>query len=160
MENIHVGRTLAVLLLGAFISILNQTLINIALPHLMTAFNVSATTVQWLSTAYMLVNGVLIPITAFLIATFGTRSLFLAAMAFFTVGSVVCTITPGFGIMLIGRIIQAIGAGILMPLVMSVFLTVFPPEKRGAAMGTMGIAMIFAPAVGPTLAGWIVENYT
>ncbi|TVY11519.1 DHA2 family efflux MFS transporter permease subunit [Paenibacillus cremeus] len=159
-ENIHVGRTLSVLLLGAFISILNQTLINIALPHLMTDFNMSATTAQWLSTAYMLVNGVLIPITAYLIATYGTRSLFLSAMLFFTAGSVVCAITPNFTIMLAGRILQAIGAGILMPLVMSVFLTVFPPEKRGTAMGTMGIAMIFAPAVGPTLAGWIVQNYT
>nr|WP_275983674.1 DHA2 family efflux MFS transporter permease subunit [Paenibacillus hamazuiensis] len=148
------------MLLGAFISILNQTLINIALPHLMTDFNMSATTAQWLSTAYMLVNGVLIPITAYLIATYRTRSLFLAAMGFFTVGSIVCAISPGFSVMMIGRVMQAIGAGILMPLVMSVFLTIFPPERRGAAMGTMGIAMIFAPAVGPTLAGWIVENYT
>jgi EmrB/QacA subfamily drug resistance transporter len=146
--------------LGAFISILNQTLINIALPHLMTAFNISATTAQWLSTAYMLVNGVLIPITAYLIATYGTRNLFLAAMFFFTAGSVVCAITPNFSIMLVGRILQAIGAGILMPLVMSVFLAVFPKERRGAAMGIMGIAMIFAPAVGPTLAGWIVQNYS
>jgi len=160
MENIHLGRTLSVLLLGAFISILNQTLINIALPHLMTDFNMSATTAQWLSTAYMLVNGVLIPITAFLIATFGTRALFLSAMGFFTIGSVVCAIAPTFSVLLIGRILQAVGAGILMPLVMNVFLTVFPPERRGAAMGTMGIAMIFAPAVGPTLAGWIVEHYT
>ncbi|NRF93518.1 DHA2 family efflux MFS transporter permease subunit [Paenibacillus frigoriresistens] len=160
MENVHVGRTLAVLLLGAFISILNQTLINIALPHLMTDFNISATTAQWLSTAYMLVNGVLIPVTAFLIATYGTRKLFNIAMGFFTIGSIVCAITPNFSILLIGRILQAVGAGILMPLVMSVFLTVFPPEKRGTAMGTMGIAMIFAPAVGPTLAGWIVEHYT
>lgn len=159
MDNIHVGRTLSVLLLGAFISILNQTLINIALPHLMTDFNISATTAQWLTTAYMLVNGVLIPVTAFLIATYGTRNLFLTAMTFFTLGSVVCAITPNYGIMLVGRILQAIGAGILMPLIMSVFLTVFPPEKRGVAMGMMGIAMIFAPAVGPTLAGWIVQNY-
>ncbi len=160
MENVHLGKTLAVMMLGAFISILNQTLINIALPHLMTDFNISATTVQWLSTAYMLVNGVLIPVTAFLIATYGTRNLFLSAMVFFTIGSFVCAITPNFSIMLVGRILQAIGAGILMPLAMSVFLTVFPLEKRGTAMGTMGIAMIFAPAIGPTLAGWIVENYT
>ncbi|MFC0216568.1 DHA2 family efflux MFS transporter permease subunit [Paenibacillus chartarius] len=160
MEQIHVGRTLAVLLLGAFISILNQTLINIALPHLMSDFNMSATTAQWLSTAYMLVNGVLIPITAYLIATYRTRTLFLAAMVFFTAGSVVCAISTGFTVMLIGRIMQAVGTGILMPLVMNVFLTIFPPERRGAAMGMMGIAMIFAPAVGPTLAGWIVQNYS
>ncbi|MNK48045.1 Multidrug export protein EmrB [compost metagenome] len=160
MENISLGRTLTVLMLGAFISILNQTLLNVAIPHLMNDFNVSATTVQWLSTAYMLVNGVLIPITAFLIESFGTRSLFIWAMAIFGAGSVICAVAPTFSIMLIGRIIQAGGAGIIMPLVMNVFLTVFPPERRGAAMGTMGIAMMFAPAIGPTLSGWIVEHYT
>ncbi|WP_138495594.1 DHA2 family efflux MFS transporter permease subunit [Paenibacillus pinistramenti] len=160
MNQISMGKTLSVLMLGAFISILNQTLLNVAIPHLMADFNVSATTVQWLSTAYMLVNGVLIPITAFLIESFGTRILFITSMLLFGIGSVICAASPSFSIMLVGRIIQASGAGIIMPLVMNVFLTVFPPEKRGAAMGTMGIAMMFAPAVGPTLSGWIVEHYT
>jgi EmrB/QacA subfamily drug resistance transporter len=160
MENISVGRTLTVLMAGAFISILNQTLINVAIPHLMIDLNVSTTTIQWLTTAYMLVNGVLIPITAYLIAKFGTRSLFLFAMIAFTIGSIICAISPNFTIMLMGRIIQACGAGIIMPLITTVFLIVFPPEKRGAAMGTMGIVIIFAPAVGPTFAGWVVQNYT
>ncbi|MEW9698449.1 DHA2 family efflux MFS transporter permease subunit [Paenibacillus sp. SI8] len=155
-----IGGTLTVLMLGAFITILNQTLLNIALPHLMTDFNISATTAQWLSTAYMLVNGVLIPISAYLIASFGTKNLFVLAMSVFTVGSVVCAITPNFTLMLLGRVLQACGAGIMMPLIMSVFLTVFPPEKRGAALGSMGIVMMFAPALGPTLAGWIVQNYS
>lgn len=159
-QKMFVGRILSVLLLGAFISILNQTLLNVAIPHLMNDFNVSATTVQWLSTGYMLTNGILIPITAFLIESFGTRALFISAMGLFTTGSVVCAASTGFAPMLIGRVIQASGAGIIMPLVMNVFLTVFPPEKRGAAMGTMGIAMMFAPAVGPTLSGWIVEHYS
>ncbi|WP_083180459.1 DHA2 family efflux MFS transporter permease subunit [Paenibacillus yonginensis] len=160
MAQISMGKTLSVLMLGAFISILNQTLLNVAIPHLMTDFNVSATTVQWLSTAYMLVNGVLIPITAFLIESFGTRMLFICSMLLFGIGSIICAVSPTFSIILIGRIIQASGAGIIMPVVMNVFLTVFPPEKRGAAMGTMGIAMMFAPAIGPTLSGWIVEHYT
>ncbi|UUZ90946.1 DHA2 family efflux MFS transporter permease subunit [Paenibacillus sp. P25] len=160
MANEPIGRTIAVLLTGAFIAILNQTLINIAIPHLMNDFNVSATTIQWLSTGYMLVNGVLIPITAFLIERYPTRGLFLAAMALFTAGAVICSLAPGFTVMMVGRVIQASGAGILMPLVMNVFFRVFPPEKRGAAMGMMGIAIIFAPAIGPTLAGWIVEHYT
>lgn len=158
--NISMGRTISVLMLGAFVSILNQTLLNVAIPHLMNDFNVSATTVQWLSTAYMLVNGVLIPITAFLIESFGTRALFIVSMSIFGVGSVICAISPTFSIILLGRIIQASGAGIIMPVVMNVFLTVFPPERRGAAMGTMGIAMMFAPAIGPTLSGWIVGSYT
>lgn len=160
MENISIGRTLTVLMAGAFISILNQTLINVAIPHLMSDFNVSATTVQWLSTAYMLVNGVLIPISAYLIESYGTRSLFLFAMICFTVGSAICGISPSFSIMMVGRVVQAIGAGLIMPLITNIFLAVFPPEKRGSAMGTMGIVMIFAPAVGPTLSGWIVQNYT
>ncbi|WP_025724157.1 DHA2 family efflux MFS transporter permease subunit [Paenibacillus polymyxa] len=159
-QKMSVGRILSVLLLGAFISILNQTLLNVAIPHLMNDFNVSATTVQWLSTGYMLTNGILIPITAFLIESFGTRALFISAMGLFTAGSVVCAASTGFGPMLVGRVIQASGAGIIMPVVMNVFLTVFPPEKRGAAMGTMGIAMMFAPAIGPTLSGYIVEHYS
>ncbi|TBL78124.1 DHA2 family efflux MFS transporter permease subunit [Paenibacillus thalictri] len=159
-KQVAVGGTLAVLMVGAFVTILNQTLLNVALPHMMTDFNISATTAQWLSTAYMLVNGVLIPISAYLIATLGTKKLFVLAMSIFTIGSVVCAIAPNFSVMLLGRVLQACGAGIMMPLIMSVFLTVFPPEKRGTAMGSIGIVMIFAPAVGPTLAGWIVQNYT
>lgn len=139
MDNqVPLGKTIAVLLLGAFIAILNQTLLNVAIPHLMNDFNVSATTVQWLSTAYLLVNGVLIPITAYLIESFGTRKLFVTAMLLFTLGSLICAISPGFTVMLIGRIVQASGAGIIMPLVMNVFLTVFlqrngePPWARWA----------------------------
>ncbi|UKS31390.1 DHA2 family efflux MFS transporter permease subunit [Paenibacillus sp. HWE-109] len=147
-------------MLGAFVSILNQTLINVAIPHIMTDFNVSANVVQWLTTGYMLVNGVMIPITAFLIERYGSRFMFLTAMILFTAGAVICAVAPNFSILMAGRVVQASGAGIIMPLMMTVFLTVFPPEKRGSAMGTMGIAMIFAPAIGPTLSGWIVQTYT
>ncbi|WP_283214810.1 DHA2 family efflux MFS transporter permease subunit [Paenibacillus sp. HWE-109] len=157
---IKVGQLLTVLMLGAFVSILNQTLINVAIPHIMTDFNVSANVVQWLTTGYMLVNGVMIPITAFLIERYGSRFMFLTAMILFTAGAVICAVAPNFSILMAGRVVQASGAGIIMPLMMTVFLTVFPPEKRGSAMGTMGIAMIFAPAIGPTLSGWIVQTYT
>jgi EmrB/QacA subfamily drug resistance transporter len=156
----HVGPVLATLLLGAFVTILNQTLLNVAIPRLMIDFNESASTVQWLSTAYMMTNGILIPVSAFLIATFTTRQLFISAMAAFTAGSVICSLAPNFAVMLIGRIIQAFGAGVIMPLLMTVVLNLFPPERRGGAMGTIGIAMIFAPAVGPTLSGWLIENWS
>ena len=159
-KDVKVGRLLTVLMLGAFIAILNQTLINVALPKMMMDLNVSANVIQWVVTGYMLVNGVLIPITAYLIERFGTRRLFLAAMILFTFGAVICALSTNFPIMLTGRLIQAAGAGIIMPLMMTIFLTVFPVEKRGQAMGTMGIAMIFAPAIGPTLSGWIVEHYS
>ncbi|MDD9149054.1 MULTISPECIES: DHA2 family efflux MFS transporter permease subunit [unclassified Sporolactobacillus] len=150
----------AILLLGAFVALLNQTLMNVALPKMMTDLNISTNTAQWITTGYMLVNGVLIPITAFLMETFTTRKLFISAMSLFTIGTLICALSPNFFILMVGRVVQASGAGIIMPLMTNVFLTVFPPEKRGGAMGLMGLAMIFAPAVGPTLSGYIVEHYT
>jgi EmrB/QacA subfamily drug resistance transporter len=159
-KHLHRGKLIGVLLFGAFIAILNQTLLNVAIPHIMNDLGVSATTVQWLSTGYMLVNGIMIPLVAFLIARFGTRNLFITSMFLFSLGTIICSISTSFSMLMIGRVVQAAGAGIVMPLMMTVFMTVFPPEKRGAAMGIMGIAMIFAPAVGPTLSGWIVQYYS
>ncbi|RJS60066.1 DHA2 family efflux MFS transporter permease subunit [Bacillus sp. PK3_68] len=155
----RVGPVLAVLLFGMFVAILNQTLINVALPVMMSDFNVSTSTAQWLMTGFMLVNGIMIPISAFLILKYGFRKLFILSMISFTVGSIICAVSGTFTIMMVGRVIQAIGAGVLMPLGTNVFMTLFPPEKRGAAMGTMGIAMILAPAIGPTLTGWVIQHY-
>ncbi|WP_083511539.1 DHA2 family efflux MFS transporter permease subunit [Alicyclobacillus acidiphilus] len=148
------------LVFGMFIAILNQTLLNVALPHLMSSFNVTADTVQWLTTAYMLTNGVLIPITAFLMGTFSTRQLFISAMSCFTIGTFICSIAPTFSIMVIGRVVQAAGSAIMIPLVMTVILELFPIEQRGRAMGTMAIAMFFAPAIGPTLSGWMIMHWS
>ncbi|WP_430623441.1 DHA2 family efflux MFS transporter permease subunit [Metabacillus fastidiosus] len=153
-------KILVALMLGAFVAILNQTLLNVAIPHIMNDLGISANTVQWLSTGYMLVNGIAIPITAFLIEKFGTRKLFLAAIFLFTIGSLVCSLSTNFTVLMIGRVIQACGAGIIMPLLMTVFFVLFPPEKRGKAMGIMGIVIIFAPAVGPTLSGWLIGHYS
>lgn len=152
-ENLHRGTIVMVLVVGAFVAILNQTLLNVAIPHLMTAFNASADTIQWLSTGYMLTNGVVIPLTAYLIARFTTRQLFITSMILFAVGSFICSIAFGFPMMLFGRVVQAAGAGIMMPLMMTVILNIYPPEVRGKAMGTIGIPMFFAPAVGATLSG-------
>ncbi|MEC2075922.1 DHA2 family efflux MFS transporter permease subunit [Metabacillus fastidiosus] len=154
------GKILVALMLGAFVAILNQTLLNVAIPHIMNDLGISANTVQWLSTGYMLVNGIAIPITAFLIEKFGTRKLFLTAIFLFTIGSLVCSLSTNFTVLMIGRVIQACGAGIIMPLLMTVFFVLFPPEKRGKAMGIMGIVIIFAPAVGPTLSGWLIGHYS
>lgn len=148
---------LFILILGCFLSTLNQTLLNVALSSFMDAFDVSATTVQWLSTGFMLVNGVLVPITAFLMKRFSTRQLFISSMLFLLIGTVLCAIAPNFTFLLIGRMTQAVGAGIIMPLMMSVVLIIFPIEKRGSAMGLLGFAMIFAPAIAPPLAGFIIE---
>ncbi|HDC5255405.1 TPA: DHA2 family efflux MFS transporter permease subunit [Staphylococcus aureus] len=158
-EGVSRGKILAALLFGMFIAILNQTLLNVALPKINTEFNITASTGQWLMTGFMLVNGILIPITAYLFNKYSYRKLFLVALVLFTIGSLICAISMNFPIMMVGRVLQAIGAGVLMPLGSIVIITIYPPEKRGAAMGTMGIAMILAPAIGPTLSGYIVQNY-
>ncbi|MEK4922737.1 DHA2 family efflux MFS transporter permease subunit [Cytobacillus sp. FSL R5-0569] len=148
---------MVVLIAGCFLSTLNQTLLNVALSGFMDIFEVSAATVQWLSTGFMLVNGVLVPITAFLMKRFTTRQLFISSMFFLLFGSVLCACSINFGMLLTGRMIQAIGAGIIIPLLMTVVLYLYPIEKRGSFMGTIGFAMIFAPAIAPTLSGFIME---
>jgi len=158
-SNLRRGPIVAALIIAAFVAILSQTLLNVALPVMMEDLGINANTVQWLSTGYLLVNGVLVPVSAYLIDRFTTRKLFLAAVGLFTLGTIICAVAPNFEFVLTGRLIQAAGAGILMPLMTVIFLTIFPIQERGKAMGMMGLAMIFAPAVGPTLSGWIVEHY-
>ncbi|KMY54384.1 MFS transporter [Bacillus sp. FJAT-27231] len=148
---------LIVLIAGCFLSTLNQTLLNVALSDFMDVFHVTPATVQWLSTGFMLVNGVLVPITAFLMKRFTTRQLFISSMVFLLIGSVLCACAMNFGALLTGRMIQAIGAGIIMPLMMTVILYLYPSENRGSVMGTIGFAIIFAPAIAPTLSGFIIE---
>lgn len=118
------------LVIGAFVSILNETLLNVAYTDLMQELHVGPSTIQWLSTSYMLVIGILVPITALLIQWFTTRQMFLSAMILFLVGTVVCGIAPSFGVLLLGRIIQAIGTGLLLPVMMNTILTIYPPEKE------------------------------
>ncbi|WP_239615541.1 DHA2 family efflux MFS transporter permease subunit [Cohnella mopanensis] len=160
ISTIKKGPLLFVMILGAFIAVLNQTIMSVAMPELMVDFDIAASTAQWLTTGYMLVNGVLIPITAFLMQRFTTRELFQSSMVIFLVGTIISAVASNFDILLTGRLIQAAGAGIIMPLLMNVVLTIFPPDKRGAAMGMVGFAIIFAPAIGPTLAGYVMEHYS
>jgi len=159
-QQLRRGPIVASLLIAAFVAILSQTLLNVAIPPMMEDLGIGESTIQWLITGYMLVNGILVPISAFLIERFSTRQLFMWATGLFAAGTLMCALAPGFDVLLAGRLIQASGAGILMPLMTVVFLTIFPIEQRGKAMGMMGLAMIFAPAVGPTLSGWIVEHYS
>lgn len=158
--NIKRGPIAGLLLAGTFIAILNQTLMITAIPPIMHQMHITANTAQWLTTVFMLVNGVMIPISAFLIEKFTTRGLFLTAMSIFAFGTVVCGIAPDFKILLLGRIIQSSGAGIMLPLMQTVFLMIFPVQKRGAAMGLIGLVISFAPAIGPALSGWITEHHT
>lgn len=149
-----------VLLSGAFITILNQTLLGTALPPIMKDLHLNNSTVQWLQSIFMLVNGIMIPVTAFLIERFTSRQLFLSAMGVFTIGTLVCAFGPDFFTLLIGRILQAAGAGIMMPLMQTILFLLFPKDKRGTAMGLFGLVIAFAPAIGPTLSGILVEYFT
>lgn len=151
---------IAILFVGAFVSFLNNSLINVALPSIMVDLEIKDySTVQWLATGYMLVSGVLIPASAFLITRFSNRGLFLTSMAIFTLGTALAAYAPNFSLLLTGRMIQAAGSSTMGPLLMNIMLVSFPREKRGAAMGIFGLVMISAPAIGPTLSGYIVEYH-
>ena len=150
---------ISILMIGAFIAFLNNTLLNIALPSIMADLKVDASVVQWLTTGFMLVNGVLIPTTAFLIQKYSVRKLFLVAMGLFTAGTILAGFAHIFPVLLAGRMTQAAGSAIMMPLLMNVMLVSFPIEKRGAAMGIFGLVLMGAPAIGPTLSGWLIEHY-
>ena len=150
---------IAILFFGAFVSFLNNSLLNVALPTIMADFDKEYATVQWLATGYMLVSGILIPVSAFLITKFKNRHLFITSMILFTAGTAVAAFAPNFGVLLAGRMIQAAGSSVMGPLLMNIMLVSFSREKRGAAMGIFGLVMITAPAIGPTLSGYIVQYY-
>lgn len=157
LSKIKRGPIVAALIIGAFVSILNETLLNIAFPALMTQFGIGEATVQWLSTSYLLVVGILVPVTALLQLWFTTRQMFIGAMSLFLIGTIVCGISPVFEVLLFGRILQAIGTGLMLPVLMNTILSIYPPENRGAAMGMIGLVIMTAPAIGPTLSGFIVD---
>ncbi|UOB20949.1 DHA2 family efflux MFS transporter permease subunit [Macrococcus armenti] len=145
-------------LIGAFFTFLNETLLNIALTKIMTVFHVDAPTVQWLATGFMLVMGVLMPLSATIIQWFNTRQLFIGLMSIFLFGTLVAGFAVNFPMLLAGRMIQAAGTGLLIPVIMNAMLLLFPPHERGKVMGNFGLVMMFAPAIGPTLSGVIVDT--
>lgn len=151
---------IAALLTGAFMGIINETLLATALPSIQDAFSISQNQVQWMTTAFLMTNGIMIPVTAFLIERFTTRQLFLAAIGLFGAGTVVCAVAPFFPVLLSGRIIQASGSGIMLPLLMTVLLAIIPVERRGFTMGLIGVVIAFGPAIGPTLSGFLLVHFT
>ncbi|MBX4151246.1 MDR family MFS transporter [Paenibacillus lautus] len=157
LSKIKRGPIVAALIIGAFVSILNETLLNIAFPSLMEQFGIGESTVQWLSTSYMLVVGILVPVTALLQLWFTTRQMFIGAMTLFLIGTIICGFSPVFGVLLVGRILQAVGTGLMLPVLMNTILSIYPPQNRGAAMGMIGLVIMTAPAIGPTLSGLIVD---
>ncbi|MGP4060271.1 MDR family MFS transporter [Halobacillus sp. H74] len=144
-------------MIGAFFAVLNETLLNIALTELMEVFGLDAPTVQWMATGFMLVMGVLMPISALLIQWFTTRQMFIGVMSIFLAGTIIAASAFNFPMLLTGRMVQAVGTGLLIPVIMNALLLLYPPEVRGKIMGTFGLVIMFAPAIGPTLSGVIVD---
>ncbi|MBY4128450.1 multidrug efflux MFS transporter [Rhodococcus fascians] len=149
---------IGILVIAAFVMILNETIMSVALPTLMVDLNISATTAQWLTTGFLLTMAVVIPITGFLFQRFTLRQVFVAAMTLFTIGTLFAASAPGFELLLLGRVTQASGTAIMLPLLMTTVLTVVPAHKRGAMMGVISIVIAVAPAVGPTISGVILDS--
>ena len=147
-----------VLLSGCFLASLNQTFLSPALPSIMADMHVNATTAQWLASGYTLVEAVIIPLNAWFLGRFSPRRLFIAAMCMFGAGSLVASIAPVFGVLLLGRVMQACATGVMVPMVFTLVLLTFPVESRGGAMGIVGLIMSFAPAIGPSTSGVIVDH--
>jgi len=153
------GAVIALLVVAAFVVILNETIMGVALPELMRELDISAATAQWLTTAFLLTMAVVIPTTGFLIQRFPLRRLFFTAMGLFTLGTVIAAVAPGFGVLLVGRIVQATGTAIMIPLLFTTVLNVVPAHRRGRMMGLISIVISVAPAVGPTVSGLILSVF-
>ncbi|WP_082574039.1 DHA2 family efflux MFS transporter permease subunit [Cellulomonas sp. Root137] len=145
------------LLTSTFVVILNETVMGVALPRLMEDLSIPASTAQWVTTAFMLTMAIVIPVTGFVIQRFTTRTTFLAAMTLFSLGTAICALAPGFDALIVGRVVQASGTAIMLPLLMTTVMTVTPPASRGRTMGNISIVISVAPAIGPTISGLVLS---
>ena len=152
------NRVIWLLLSATFVVILNETIMSVAIRKLMVDLQITAIAAQWLSTAFMLTMAVVIPITGFLLQRFNTRPIFIAAMSLFSLGTLTAAIAPGFPVLLVGRVIQASGTAIMLPLLMTTLMTLVPAASRGRTMGNVSIVISVAPAIGPTISGLILNS--
>lgn len=148
---------LGVLIGSAFVVILNETLMGVAIPRFIQVFGITATTAQWLTTAFMLTLAVVIPITGWLLQRFSTRALFVTAMSLFTSGTLLGAVAPVFELLIVARVIQASGTAIVMPMLFTTVFALVPPQRRGQVIGTVSTVIAVAPAVGPSLSGFILS---
>jgi len=151
------GVALLTLVIGAFMSLLDSSIVNVAVPTLETAFSASTDQIQWVITVYLLVLGIVVPSTGWLSDRFGTKRLYLVSLALFTVGSFFSGFAWSVGSLIVFRAFQALGGGLIMPITMSMIYQLVPRARIGTAMGFFGLALILAPAIGPTLGGYLVE---
>jgi len=148
---------IGLLMVSTFVVILNETLMGVALPTLMDGLSITASTAQWLSTGFMLTMAVVIPATGILLERFSLRTMFIAAMSLFSTGTLLAATAPGFGVLMIGRVVQAGGTAIMIPLLMTTVLNTVAPSRRGQMMGLISVVIGVAPAIGPTISGIILQ---
>ncbi|ARU60366.1 MFS transporter [Tumebacillus avium] len=145
------------LLICGFVGFFSETALNVAISNLMDVFHIEAATAQWLTTGFLLTLGILMPVSGLLLQRFSTRQLFTGSLVSLIVGTFVAALSVNFEMLMVARVLQALGMGLLLPLMFNTILVIFPPEKRGEAMGFVGLVIMFAPATGPTVAGILIE---
>ncbi|CAM4452842.1 DHA2 family efflux MFS transporter permease subunit [Paenibacillus macerans] len=160
MKQYNTRAIMASLLICGFIGMFSETALNIAISNLMEVFQISAATAQWLTTGFLLTLGILMPLSGLLLQWFTTRQLFIGSVTSSIIGTLIAALAFNFEMLMVARVLQAIGMGLLIPLMFNTILVVYPAEKRGAAMGFVGLVIMFAPATGPTVAGLLIEYLT
>ncbi|MGW4398633.1 MDR family MFS transporter [Amycolatopsis nivea] len=152
------GLLIGVLVLSAFVMILNETILSVALRDLTVDLSVPTTTIQWLTSGFLLTMAVVIPTTGFLLERFTPRQVFVFSLASFSLGTLLCGVAPGFGLLMAGRVVQACGTAVMIPLLMTTVMRLVPAQRRGATMGTISIVIAVAPAIGPTIGGAVLSS--
>ncbi|WP_054967328.1 DHA2 family efflux MFS transporter permease subunit [Alicyclobacillus ferrooxydans] len=147
----------AIIVLGVFMAVLDMGVVNVAIPTMESDLHATTNQIQWVLTAYMLVIGVLVPISGWMADRFGAKKLFLFSLFMFTLGSALCGMAWNVGSIIGFRVVQALGGGFMMPVAMAMIYRIFPPDRRGLVMGVFGVAIMAAPAFGPALSGYLVE---
>lgn len=149
---------LVILVVSTFVVILNETIMSVALPRLMTALDVTASSAQWLTTGFLLTMAVVIPVSGFLLQRLHIRTVFIGAMSAFTLGTLIAATAPGFEVLLAGRVVQAVGTALMIPLLTTTVLNLVPADRRGQMMGVVSIVIAVAPAIGPTVSGVVLSS--
>jgi len=146
--------------IATFMEVLDTSIANVALPHIAGGLGATQDESTWVLTSYLVANAIVLPITGWLVSVMGRKRFFLICISLFTVSSLFCGIAPSLGILLLSRVIQGAGGGGLQPMAQAILADTFPPAKRGLAFSVYGVTAVVAPSIGPTLGGWITDNYT
>jgi EmrB/QacA subfamily drug resistance transporter len=151
---------LAIVMMGTFMAILDSSIVNVALPNMMSYFQVNRDQIEWVATAFLIASAVTMPLVGWMIGKMGLRSLYLTSLALFTLGSAACAFAWSYHVLIVARVIQAVGGGAIMPAGMAIVATLFAPEERGKALGIWGTGIMIGPTLGPTLGGYLTEAFS